>query len=133
MFNKIYNVLVLGAAIALPVSISAQETARDITLDQARELALQHNKDIAKSKLTLEQTRNDAKAYKTNFFPRINVTLADLYSTNKGDFTIAGGHLPIYMLNPATGTYVPNVTPNADGSYTLNTVGDVITMIKSSK
>ena len=78
MFNKIYNVLVLGAAIALPVSISAQETARDITLDQARELALQHNKDIAKSKLTLEQTRNDAKAYKTNFFPRINVTLADL-------------------------------------------------------
>ena len=105
-------------------SISAQETARHITLEQARELALQHNKDIAKSKLTLEQTRYDAKAYKTNYFPRINLMAADLYSSNKGDFTIAGGHLPIYMLNPATGTYVPNVTPNADGSYTLNQYAD---------
>ena len=108
----------------LVASINAQETARDITLEQARDLALEHNKDIAKSKLTLEQTRNDAKAYKTNYFPRINVMAADLYSSNKGDFTIAGGHLPIYMLNPATGTYVPNVTPNADGSYTLNQYAD---------
>ena len=112
------------AAIALPVSVSAQEAARNITLAQARELALEHNKDIAKSKLTLEQTRNDAKAYKTNFFPRINVMLADLYSTNKGDFTIAGGHLPIYMLNPATGTYVPNVSIGADGNYILNQYAD---------
>ena len=112
------------AAIGLPVSVSAQEAARNITLAQARELALEHNKDIAKSKLTLEQTRNDAKAYKTNFFPRINVMLADLYSTNKGDFTIAGGHLPIYMLNPATGTYVPNVSIGADGNYILNQYAD---------
>ena len=124
MFNKLYNVLVVCAAIALPVSASAQEAARNITLAQARELALEHNKDIAKSKLTLEQTRNDAKAYKTNFFPRINVMLADLYSTNKGDFTIAGGHLPIYMLNPATGTYVPNVSIGADGNYILNQYAD---------
>lgn len=124
MFNKLYNVLAVCAAIALPVSVSAQEAARNITLAQARELALEHNKDIAKSKLTLEQTRNDAKAYKTNFFPRINVMLADLYSTNKGDFTIAGGHLPIYMLNPATGTYVPNVSIGADGNYILNQYAD---------
>ena len=116
--------LLVSFATAPFASISAQETARDITLDQARELALQHNKDIAKSKLTLEQTRNDAKAYKTNFFPRINVTLADLYSTNKGDFTIAGGHLPIYMMNPATGTYVPNVSVGADGNYVLNQYAD---------
>ena len=49
---------------------------------------------------------------------------ADLYSTSKGDFTIAGGHLPIYMLNPATGTYVPNVTLGADGNYILNQYAD---------
>ena len=122
---NIYNVLLLVSfAVAPFASISAQETARSITLDQARELALQHNKDIAKSKLTLEQTRNDAKAYKTKFFPRINVTVADLYSTNKGDFTIAGGHLPIYMMNPATGTYVPNVSIGADGNYILNQYAD---------
>ena len=113
--------LVLAATTA---GAYAQEGARNITLQQAREMALEHNKEIAKSKLTLEQTRNDAKAYKTNFFPRINVTLADLYSTYKGDLTIAGGHLPIYMMNPATGTYLPNVSMGADGNYILNQYAD---------
>ena len=114
----------LLALAATTAGAYAQEGARTITLQQAREMALEHNKEIAKSKLTLEQTRNDAKAYKTNFFPRINVTLADLYSTNKGDFTIAGGHLPIYMMNPATGTYLPNVSMGADGKYILNQYAD---------
>ena len=114
----------MNFALAPFASISAQETTQNVTLDQARELALQHNKDITKSKLTLEQTRNDAKAYKTNYLPRINVMVADLYSTNKGDFTIAGGHLPIYMMNPATGTYVPNVSVGADGNYILNQYAD---------
>lgn len=110
---------------AMPFAgLSAQETARNISLNQARELALEHNKDIAKSRLTLEQTRYDAKAYKTNYYPRINLMAADLYSTSKGDFTIAGGHLPIYMMNPATGTYVPNVTIGADGNYILNQYAD---------
>jgi len=116
--------MVLACAAFLPANTCAQETARDISLAQARELALEHNKDVAKSKLTLEQTKNDAKAYKTNFFPRINAMAADLYSTNKGDFTIAGGHLPIYTLNPATGTYVPNVAMGADGNYILNQYAD---------
>lgn len=120
MKAKLYNVLLLCAAVALPVGISAQEAPRSISLEQARELALEHNKDIAKSKLTLEQTRYDAKAYKTNFFPRINATAVDLYSTTKGNFSITGGNLPIYTLDAATGTYIPNITVAADGSYTLN-------------
>ena len=121
--NKVF--LVLACAAAMPFAkVDAQEAARDITLSQARELALEHNKDIAKSKLTLEQTQNDAKAYKTNYYPRINLMAADFYSTTKGDFSIAGGHLPIYMLNPATGTYVPNVTMGADGNYILNQYAD---------
>ena len=115
----------LAALIAAPhAGICAQESVRDITLSQARELALEHNKDIAKAKLTLEQTQNDARAYKTNYYPRINLMAADLYSTNKGDFSIAGGHLPIYVMNPATGTYVPNVSVAPDGSYTLNQYAD---------
>lgn len=120
----IYNVLMVLACASVPLASTNAQEPTSITLVQARHQALERNKDIAKSKLTLEQTRYDAKAYKTNFFPRINVTLADLYSTNKGDFTIAGGHLPIYMMNPATGTYVPNVTMGADGNYILNQYAD---------
>ena len=125
MKAHIYNVIALTYLALVPFAgIQAQEAPRDITLDQARELAIQHNKDIAKSKLTLEQTKNDAKAYKTNFFPRINLMAADLYSSNKGDFSIAG-HLPIYTLNPATGAYVPNVTMGADGNYIMNQYADI--------
>ena len=126
MRTYIYNVFMLMLCIvAIPYAdLNAQETTREITLSQARELALEHNKDIAKAKLTLEQTRNDAKAYKTNYYPRVSLMAADLYSTNKGDFTLAGGHLPIYTLNPATGTYVPNISVADDGSYTLNQYAD---------
>jgi len=126
MKTTINNVfMLLACVVTMPfTNVSAQEATRNITLSQARELALEHNKDIAKSRLTLEQTRNDAKAYKTNYYPRINLMAADFYSTTKGDFTIAGGHLPIYMLNPATGIYVPNVTIGADGNYILNQYAD---------
>lgn len=117
-------VLFMGAVFVLPARAHAQNAVRQLTLEQARELALQNNKDITKSKLTIEQTQNDMRAYKTNFYPRINALVTDFYSTSHGDFSIEGGHLPIYTLNPTTGTYLPNVTPNADGSYTLNQYAD---------
>ena len=38
----------MACAVAVPLAdVCAQETARNLTLGQARELALQHNKDIA--------------------------------------------------------------------------------------
>ena len=122
--HHIPALLAFAAAAVFCQGMGAQESAQSLTLNQARELALEHNKDIAKSRLTLEQTTNDAKAYRTNYFPRINLIAADLYSTTKGDFSIAGGHLPIYMLNPATGTYLPNATVGADGSITLGQYAD---------
>ena len=122
--HHIPALLAFAAAAVFCQGMGAQESAQSLTLEQARELALEHNKDISKSRLTLEQTTNDAKAYRTNYFPRINLIAADLYSTTKGDFSIAGGHLPIYMLNPATGTYLPDVSLGADGSITLGQYAD---------
>lgn len=122
--KRIYITLVLLLAVGCWPLAMAQEAARDITLAQAREMALQNNKEIKKSKFTIEQARNDQRAYKTNFLPRINAHLIDLYSTSSGDFTIEGGKLPIYKLNPATGTYVPDVTVKPDGSYVFNQYAD---------
>ena len=116
--NIIYTILL---AIAPTLCIAQSET---LSLEQCYEMALGHNKEIEKAKMQEEQLGYDIKAYKSNYYPRINLMAIDLYSTAKGDFTITGGHLPIYTLNPATGTYVPNVTPNTDGSYTLNQYAD---------
>ncbi len=95
-----------------------------LTLDQCRAMALEHNKEISKAKVQEKQLEFDVKSYKSNFFPRINLTAGDLYSTLKGNFTIAGGHLPIYSYVESLNKYVPDVTVNADGSYTLNKYAD---------
>ena len=112
---KTKHILLLLLTLAQP-TLHAQE----LTLEQARTLALEQNKDIRKSQLTLEQTRHDVSAYKANYYPKLNLMAADFYSTAKGNLSITGGNLPIFTLNPATGTYVPNVTPHPDGTYTLN-------------
>ncbi len=111
----------LAALALLPAAARAQGR---LTLADARAKALETNKDIARARLAREQTAHDARAYKSNYYPRVSLVATDFYSTAKGDLTIAGGRLPIYTLNPATGGYAPAVTPNADGSYTLSQYAD---------
>lgn len=118
---KRYILLTLLFIVQLFSTTYAQEV---ITLTEARERALNANKDVKKSQLTQEQVSYEVAAYKSNYYPRVNLIAADLYSTAKGDLSISGGHLPIYNYNATAGTYVPNVTPNADGSYTLNQYAD---------
>ena len=105
-------------------SMTLAATAQTLTLEECRQKAIEHNKSLSAAKLKLEQSNFDMKSYKANYFPQINLTALDFYSTAKGDFTIEGGHLPIYTFSSAAGKYVPNVTVNADGSYTLNQYAD---------
>ena len=99
-------------------------TAQTLTLDECVNRALEYNKSLSSAKLKLDQTRFDMKSYKANFYPQFNLMALDFYTTAKGDFTIEGGHLPIYNYVEEAGTFVPNVTKNADGSYTLNQYAD---------
>ena len=116
--NIIYALIVMLA----PTLCEAQ--TETLNLQQCRDMACEHNKEIAKAKAQETQLDYDVKSYKSNFFPRINLMAMDLYSTAHGDLTITGGHLPIYNYSAAAGQYVPNVTVNADGSYTLNQYAD---------
>ena len=116
--NIIYALIVMLA----PTLCEAQ--TETLNLQQCRDMAREHNKEIAKAKAQETQLDYDVKSYKSNFFPRINLMAMDLYSTAHGDLTITGGHLPIYNYSAAAGQYVPNVTVNADGSYTLNQYAD---------
>lgn len=105
---------------ALASAASLTAAAQTYTLDQCISLALDGNKQLGKSRIMQQQMDFDVKAYKSNFYPRFNLALADIYSTANADFTISGGQLPIYNYVDALGTYVPNVTMNADGSYQMN-------------
>jgi outer membrane protein TolC len=99
-------------------------TAQMLTLKECIDKALEYNKSLSSAKLKLEQTSFDMKSYKANFYPQFNLMALDFYSTAKGNFTIEGGHLPIYNYLESSGTFVPDVTKNADGSYTLNQYAD---------
>ena len=99
-------------------------TAQTLTLDECVNKALEHNKSLSSAKLKLDQTRFDMKSYKANFYPQFNLMALDFYTTAKGDLTIEGGHLPIYNYVEEAGKFVPNVTMNEDGSYTLNQYAD---------
>ena len=109
-----YSALML--IMVTPVCMRAQT----LTLQQCIDMALADNKQLAKSNITQQQMEYDVNTYKSNFYPRIDLFMTDMYSTAKADFTIKGGQLPIYNYVEALGTFVPNVTPNADGSYSLN-------------
>jgi len=98
--------------------------AQTLTLAECRAKALEHNKSLASAKVKLDKQKYEMGSYKANFFPTMKAYATDFYSTAQGDFTINGGHLPIYSYNAAAGQYVPNVTVNADGSYTLNQYAD---------
>lgn len=99
-------------------------TAQTLTLKECIDKALEYNKSLSSAKLKLEQTSFDMKSYKANFYPQFNLMALDFYSTAKGNFTIEGGHLPIYNYVESSGKFVPDVTTNEDGSYTLNQYAD---------
>ena len=99
-------------------------TAQPLTLEQCRTMALQHNKSLSSAKLKTEQATFDMKSYKANRYPQISLMATDFYSTANGNIGIAGGHLPIYNYVEASGQYVPDVTVNPDGTYTLNRYAD---------
>ena len=100
-----------------------ESIAQTLTLDECIGKALEHNKSLSSAKLRLDQTNYDMKSYKANFYPQVNLMALDFYSTAKGEFTLQGGHLPIYNYVDGVG-YVPNVTQNVDGSYTFNQYAD---------
>lgn len=102
---------------------SSESMAQTLTLDECIGKALEYNKSLTSAKLKVEQTNLDMKSYKANFYPQINLLALDFYTTAKGEFTLQGGHLPIYNYVEGVG-FVPNVTQNADGSYTLNQYAD---------
>lgn len=108
----------------LATLLAGPATAQQLTLEQCREKALEHNKSLSSARLKLEQTKYDMKSYKANFYPQLNLMALDFYNTAKGNLGIDGGHLPIYNYVPAYGQYVPNVTVNPDGSYLLNQYAD---------
>lgn len=97
--------LILLSSLLLTLNVAAQEK---LTLQQCREMALKNNKERAASASQTDYARYMMQSYRGNFFPNISLTGTALYSNIDGSFGIAGGNLPTFLPDAATGQPVPN-------------------------
>lgn len=108
--KKIFSILFT----ILSFSVVAQQ---QLTLEKCRSMALEHNRQSTISEKTVEKAQYTAKAFQSNFFPKISLTGNYLFNNKKTTLNIEGGFLPTFVPDPATGNLVPNI---------LTTIGDQV-------
>ncbi|MBQ9640762.1 MAG: TolC family protein [Bacteroidaceae bacterium] len=87
IYNKWSNGLIalLIASFANCPMVNGQTV--NLTLEQCRQQALQHNKTLGTAKLQIKQQEADLKAMKSNFLPNFNLMAVDFYNTGKVNLT----------------------------------------------
>ena len=114
--------LTLITLIFCALTTNAQEV---LTLDQCRQLALDHNKQMAAATKQTQAASYLQKSYKGNFFPNFMASGTGLYSSANGTFGIPGGNLPTFVVD-ANGQPAPNggfaFFPGIDLNYKVRTV-----------
>ena len=88
------KIFILGLLFLLPFGAQAQEV---LTLQNCREMALKHNKEMAAAVKQTEGARYLQKSYKGNFFPNFGAYGADMYGTMDGTLNLPGGNLPVFI------------------------------------
>lgn len=114
-----YSLILFTAASVAP----AQEF---MTLQRARQMALEQNEDIKIAEATAQKSKYDQKAARTNYLPSVSAQLTGLYL--KDDLS-TDLYLPTVSPDPATGQLKPNIAVNpatgqpivgADGNPVFN-------------
>ena len=95
--------LLLGLLFLLPFGVKGQEV---LTLQDCREMALKHNKQMAAAVKQTESARYTQKSFKGNFFPNFSAYANNMYGSMDGTLNIPGGNLPAFnQVKP--GQFVP--------------------------
>ena len=99
MKKTIYLLLLI--LVQLPTSLCAEQ----ISIQQCREMALQHNKSRQSASLATQAAEFTRRATWAQFFPSFSAVGFGLYDTGDGGLNIEGGMLPVGSM--ATGSFVP--------------------------
>jgi outer membrane protein TolC len=104
-------------AVVLTLMTGVVEAQEVMTLDKCRRLAMENNKSNAIAAKNEEKAGYLRLAYFANYFPKISASANYLYSNTQLNRTIAGGYLPTFVPDPATGELKPNILAmSPDGS-----------------
>ena len=85
---------ILGLLLLLPLGMKGQEV---LTLQNCREMALKHNKQMAAAVKQTQGARYMQKSLKGNFFPNFSAYGADMFGTMDGTLSLPGGNLPVFI------------------------------------
>lgn len=91
-------------------SLAAQEF---YTLEQCREMALEHNRQKAIANQQIDKAESDVRVYRSNFFPKLSAQGNYLLSSNKIKKEIGDVYLPTFLPDEQGG-YIPNMNAPAD-------------------
>ena len=86
--------LLLGLLALLPFGVKGQKV---LTLQDCREMALKHNKQMAAAVKQTESARYTQKSFKGNFFPNFSAYANNMYGSMDGTLNIPGGNLPVFI------------------------------------
>ncbi|MDH6356162.1 TolC family protein [Parabacteroides sp. PF5-9] len=110
-----YIVLFLSCYV-LSVTVQAQQV---FNLEQCREMALAHNKQVAISGRQTEKSALEVKAYRANFLPKFSASGMYYLASSKSDFSIPGGYLPTFVPDES-GNLIPNLIPGTEANPIFN-------------
>jgi outer membrane protein TolC len=135
MTSYTYKYIALCCAALLPAAASAQlfeeepveytpdATETQLTLRQCLDRALDYNRSLVAARKTAERYDYLTRAYRANYFPNFKLRGSDLYTNTSGAISIAGGYLPTFAFDAASGQLVPNVVTDATGTPVVGADG----------
>ncbi|MDD6894241.1 MAG: TolC family protein [Prevotellaceae bacterium] len=98
---------------AFQVNATAQDS---LTLDRCREMAVEHNRQLASARVQREKSEHDLTAMRANFMPKLDFHAFDLANTMSGNLTTPSGTLPIFSYNPGAAQFLPSLLTDAAGN-----------------
>ncbi len=117
------NRYILAATALLSMTTISAQTM--LSVDQCREMALQHNLKLDAARMQVDQASAMVKSYRANYYPDFSASFQGLYSTANGTYKIDGGNLPVLSVG-ADGSIVQTAQvayfPGLEFDYKINGV-----------
>lgn len=103
--------------ILIGIGIHSTTMAQDsLTLERCREMAIEHNRQLALARIQKEKSEYDLLAMRANFFPKFDFNAFDLANTMSGNIKTESATLPIYNYSAEAKQYIPSVLTDATGN-----------------
>ena len=91
MIRRIYFTILIG--VGMVIDAGAQDS---LTIDRCREMAVEHNRQLASARVQRRKTDFDLMAMRANYLPKLDLNAFDLANTMSGSIAMQSAMLPVF-------------------------------------